>query len=57
MKVRYSMNAAPHGHPQLIMKKLGIPYYDCEPCPIGDCWFFWLPDDFDGELPNFIEKI
>ena len=44
-------------HAQVVMKKLGITHYDCEACPIADCWLFYVKDWPDMELPKYITKV
>lgn len=41
------------GHPEALINHLGIPFEDPEPCPLGDCWFFYS-DRYIDNLPEFL---
>ncbi len=45
----------PEGHPQEIMKKLGITYQHATPQSIADQWWFWNCENLPKELPPYLE--
>lgn len=42
------------GHPQKVMKDLGITYKLSTPQSVYDEWWFWLPENLPDELPEFL---
>ena len=44
-------------HAEKQMKKLGINYYYCEPQSLFDGWEFWIDDEKEKDLPDYIEKV
>ncbi len=46
---------APQGHPQEIMKRLGITYQHATPQSLGDQWWFWNCENIPEELPPYLE--
>lgn len=54
--LRYSLFDAPSGHPQKVMKELGITYQAATPQSMGDQWWFWNCENIPESLPaNFTE--
>ena len=45
------------GHPQRVMKKLGIKYHSSTPQSMYDCWFFWNCEGYPDTLPKYLTKI
>ena len=45
----------PEGHPQEIMKRLGITYQHATPQSISDQWWFWNCENIPKELPPYLE--
>jgi hypothetical protein len=45
----------PKGHPQEIMKRLGITYQHATPQSISDQWWFWNCENMPEELPPYLE--
>ena len=45
---------APKGHPQLIMKELGIKYQHATPQSMGDSWWFWNCENLPDPLPPYL---
>lgn len=46
------------GHPQEVMKRLGITYQHATPQSIADQWWFWLCTIPKGmELPKYLTKL
>lgn len=41
------------GHPQEVMKRLGVQVVDAQPESIGDCWFFEVLDEI-VPLPKYL---
>lgn len=46
--------AGVEGHPQEIMKNLGINYEHATPQSMDDCWWFWNCTNIPEDLPDFI---
>ena len=46
---------APKGHPQEIMKKIGITYQYATPQSMGNQWWFWNCENLPKELPEYLE--
>lgn len=44
------------GHPQIVMKELGIKYEHAIPQSIGDQWWF-IDCEYSCELPEYIEEM
>lgn len=42
------------GHPQLVMKELGITYVHAVPQSMGDQWWFYIPKNLPQELPSYL---
>lgn len=51
----YSMYEAPQGHPQQVMKELGITYALSVPQSMFDCWEFFLPENVPNKLPKYLK--
>ncbi len=45
------------GHPQEIMKELGISYQHATPQSMSDQWWFWNCKNIPTELPEFIDEL
>jgi len=43
------------GHPQKVMKELGITYQHAVPQSISDTWEFWNCENVPDDLPAFLE--
>lgn len=46
--------AGVEGHPQLVMKELGITYVHAVPQSMGDQWWFYIPKNLPQELPSYL---
>lgn len=60
MHLRYCMYSADKhggGHPQEVMKNLGISYQHATPQRMGDQWWFWNCKDLPEVLPEYLEKL
>ena len=55
--LRYDMIGGCHGHPQDVMKKLGIKYQYDTPQLIGDQWWFWCCENIPEKLPEYIAEL
>jgi hypothetical protein len=57
--LRFDMQTAYHekenGHPQLVMKTLGITYQHATPQSMGDQWWFWNCENIPAQLPKYLE--
>jgi len=57
MHLRYCMRTAEDegitGHPQLVIKDLGITYQHATPQSIGDQWWYWNCENIPEELPKY----
>ena len=53
--LRYNFRDSPQGHPQKVMKELGIVYQDCTPQSMGDQWWFWNCQNIPYPLPKYLE--
>lgn len=47
--------ATPKGHPQKVMKELGIEYLIAVPQSINDTWEFWGCSNVPSELPLYLK--
>jgi hypothetical protein len=45
------------GHPQAVMKRLGITYLDATPQSIADQWWFWCCSNVPDELPEYLSEL
>jgi hypothetical protein len=45
----------PKGHPQEVMKRLGITYQYATPQSISDAWWFWNCENIPELLPPYLE--
>lgn len=58
--LRFDMLWAPlvahveQGHPQEVMRDLGITYQHATPQSIGDQWWFWNCENLPDPLPAFL---
>lgn len=52
--LRFDMYSA-EGHPQEVMKNLGITYQHATPQSMGDQWWFWNCVNIPDPLPKFLE--
>ena len=52
--LRYSMYESPEGHPQRVMRNLGITYQDATPQSIADQWWFWNCENVPVPLPRYL---
>lgn len=57
MHLRYNMYGAPNGHPQKVMRELGITYQHSTPQSIGDQWWFWNCQGVPDELPKYLTDL
>ena len=55
--LRYSLWDAPRGHPQQVMKDMGITYTHSVPQSLGDQWWFLDCKDVPEELPENITEM
>lgn len=55
--LRYCMQRAPNGHPQRVMRELGITYKYATPQSIYDQWWFWNCENVPETLPKFIKVL
>ena len=44
-----------HGHPQELMKELGITYQHATPQSMYDSWWFWNCENLPKDLPPYLE--
>lgn len=44
----------PSGHPQEVIKKLGITYQHATPQSLYDAWWFWNCENLPDKLPDCI---
>ena len=55
--LRYDlMGAGAKGHPQTVMKELGIIYQHATPQSMHDCWQFWNCKNVPDDLPPFLSE-
>jgi hypothetical protein len=45
------------GHPQQVIKDLGITYQHATPQSIGDQWWFWNCENIPEILPEYITEL
>ncbi len=57
MNLHYDLWNAPNGHPQNVMKELGISYFHATPQSMGDCWWFWCCENVPDKLPLFLTEL
>ena len=57
MNLRFCMYRKPKGHPQHIMRDLGVAYQHSTPQSIGDCWWFWNCTGLPDELPDYLTEL
>lgn len=61
MNLRYSMMGASYGgtngHPQKVMRGLGITYQASTPQSICDQWWFWNCENVPADLPGFLTEL
>lgn len=57
MHLRYDMYSAPAGHPQAVMRSLGITYQHATPQSIADQWWFWNCEGVPEDLPDFLTAL
>ena len=55
--LRYHMQGASKGHPEDVMKKLGITYQHATPQSLYDTWWFWNCENIPENLPRFIDEL
>jgi len=55
--LRYDCYRSTRGHPQKVMKKLGITYQDATPQSMGDQWWFWNCENVPDRLPEYLEPL
>jgi hypothetical protein len=53
--LRYSLYSSPNGHPQVVMKNLGITYQHATPQSIIDEWWFWNCENIPDSLPIYLK--
>lgn len=53
--LRYSLYSSPSGHPQVVMKNLGITYQYATPQSIIDEWWFWNCENIPDPLPIYLK--
>lgn len=53
--LRYDCYGNTHGHPQKVIKSLGITYQHATPQSMGDQWWFWNCENIPEELPEYLE--
>ena len=49
--------AGAHGHPQKVVKELGLEIEYGEPVPIADCWMFRFKEPHTDDLPEYLVPI
>lgn len=49
-------SAGVKGHPQEIMRELGITYTHATQNSIADCWLFWNCENIPDPLPKYLEE-
>jgi hypothetical protein len=45
------------GHPQTVMKELGITYQHSTPQSMGDQWWFWNCENLPEILPKYLTEM
>lgn len=57
--LRYKLpySGEPNGHPQNVMKDLGITYQHATPQSMGDQWWFWNCENIPEAMPDNIEEL
>ena len=56
--LKYDMyEAVGNGHPQNVMKELGITYKLSVPQSMGDCWWFFCCEGYGEKLPVFLTEM
>jgi hypothetical protein len=55
--LRFDMWTKPDGHPQKIMKELGITYKYGIPQSLGDQWWFWDCENVPEQLPEYLKPM
>ncbi len=58
MNLRYCLMRSPRkiGHPQKVMRELGITYQHATPQSMFDMWQFWNCENIPDELPAHITE-
>lgn len=56
--LRYELHGKnPKGHPEKVMKDLGIKYTNAMPFPVADCWVFYGCSNVPDPLPKYLVAI
>lgn len=55
--LRYDLYTAPQGHPQTVMKNLGVRYLHATPQSIADQWWFWCCEGVPSPLPPYLSDL
>ena len=45
------------GHPQKVMKDLGISYQHSTPQSMGDQWWFWNCENIPENMPEYLSEL
>ena len=53
--MRKAYDCGVNGHPQKVMKELGIAYQHATPQSIADQWWFWNCENIPQKLPEYLE--
>ncbi len=57
MHLHYDLYTSTSGHPQEVMRRLGIVYQHATPQSISDSWWFWNCENIPTDLPSFIREL
>lgn len=52
--LRFKLRGSPAGHPQKIMKDLGIEYQHATPQSLYEQWWFWNCENIPEPLPEYL---
>ena len=55
--LRGAYEAGQNGHPQNVMKSLGITYQHATPQSMGDQWWFWNCENLPNPLPSYFSEL
>ena len=51
------MESCDNGHPEKVIKELGITYLLATPNSCFDCWWFWCCENVPEKLPPFLKEL
>jgi len=57
MHLKFTFRMGANGHPQKVMKELGITYIHATPQSMMDQWWFWGCENIPSELPIFLSPL